>query len=180
MKEKHLCFNCLGKHPVAKCNSSKRCQNCKRKHHTTICSRRQEGNQGTGSSNKENTFLETAVLHSYTSQPEKGVLLKTAIATVSSTSRVKSEANIFDEGAQKSFITQQSAEELKLTREGTEILYLSSFGSRSNKVQQVDVATVQIIADNGQKILVQVRIVPTISTPFNNRLQHTVSELPYL
>ena len=25
VKEKHLCFNCLGKHPVAKCSSSNRC-----------------------------------------------------------------------------------------------------------------------------------------------------------
>ena len=38
VKEKRLCFNCLAKHPVAKCSSSNRCLKCKRKHHTTICS----------------------------------------------------------------------------------------------------------------------------------------------
>jgi hypothetical protein len=169
VKEKHLCFNCLGKHPVAKCNSSKRCLNCKRKHHTTICSRRQVGNQATGSSKNETSSPETAVLHSCTSLPDKGVLLKTAITTVSSANQVQTEASIlFDEGAQKSFITQQLAEELELTREGTETLYLSSFGSRSNKVQQVDVATIHIIADNSQRIPVRVWIVPTISTPINN------------
>ena len=114
VKEKHLCFNCLGKHPVAKCSSSNRCQICVRKHHTTICNSRHAGNQNKSSSSNETTSSETAVLHPYTSLPDKGVLLKIAIATVSSADHVQTEANIlFDEGAQKSFITE-------LSRRGTE------------------------------------------------------------
>ena len=102
VKEKHLCFNCLGKRPVANCSSSNRCQICKRKHHTTICNNRHAGNQNKSSSSNETTSSETAVLHSYTRLPDKGVLLKTAIATVSSAGHVQTETNIlFDEGAQK-------------------------------------------------------------------------------
>ena len=42
------------------------------------------------------------------------------------------------------------------------------------------VAKVYVIADNRQMIPVGVLIVPTISTPVSNRLQHAVSALPYL
>ena len=76
------------------------------------------GNQNKSSSSNETTSSETAVLHSYTSLPDKGVLLKTAIATVSSAGHVQTEANIlFDEEAQKSFITEHLAEELELMGE---------------------------------------------------------------
>ena len=72
------------------------------------------------------------------------------------------------------------AEELELTNEATDTIYLSSFGSTSNKLQQVGVATVHVIADNRQMIPVRVLVVTTISTPINNRLQHVLSALPYL
>ena len=120
-------------------------------------------------------------MHSNAILPDKEVLLKTAIATVTSTSHVQAEANIlFDEGAQKSFVTEHLAKELELTKGDTETIYLSSFGSTSNKLQQVSVATVHVIANNRQIIQVRVLIVPTISTPISNRLQHAVSTLPYL
>ena len=68
------------------------------------------------------------------------------------------------------------AEELEFTNEATETIYLSSsFESTSNKLQKVGVATVHVIADNRQMIPVRVLIVPTISTPISNRLQHAVS-----
>ena len=76
VKDKRLCFNCLGKHPVAKCSSSNRCLKCRRKHHTTICNSRPAGNQPASLP----TSSETAVLHSNTTLPDKEVLLKTAIA----------------------------------------------------------------------------------------------------
>ena len=146
-----------------------------------MCSSQQAGNQAPNSYQNQPTSSETAVLHSNTTLPDKEVLLKTAIATVTSASHVQAEANIlFDEGAQKSFITEHLAEVLELTKEATETIYLSSFGSTRNKLHQVSVATVHVIADNRQMIPVRVLIVPTISTHISNRLQHAVSELPYL
>ena len=106
------------------------------------------------------------------------MLLKTAIATVTSASYVQAEASIlFDEGAQKSFNTEYLAQKLELQRETTDTIYLSSFGSTTYKAKQVDFATVHVIADNHQMIPVRVLIVPIIS---NLRLQPIVSELPYL
>ena len=146
--------------------------------------RQQAGNLTPNLNHYQPISSDTAVLqcvHTNAFLPDKDVLLKTAIATVTSASHVQAEANIlFDEGAQKTFITEHLAEELELTNEATETIYLSSFGSTSNKLQQVGVATVHVIADNRQMITVRVLIVPTITTPNSNRLQHAVSALPYL
>ena len=140
--------NCLAKHPMAKCSSSNRCLKCKRKHDTRICNS-QAGNQSSSTSSNETTTSETVVLHSNTNLPDNEVLLKTAIATIASACHVHAEACIlFDEGAQKSFITEHLAAELQLTRETSETIYLASFGSTASKVQQVDIATVHVIAEN--------------------------------
>ena len=147
--------------------------------------RQQAGNQTPNLNHYQPISSDTAVLqcvHSNAFLPDKGVLLKTAIATVTLVSHMQAEANIlFDEGAQKSFITEHLAGDLELTNEATETIYLSSFGSTRNKLQQVGVATVHVIADNRQMIpVVRDLIVPTITTPISNRLQHSVSALPYL
>lgn len=37
IKEKRVCFNCLGKHKVDNCQSRFKCRICKKTHHTSIC-----------------------------------------------------------------------------------------------------------------------------------------------
>ena len=37
VKRKHVCYNCFGRHRVAKCYSKSRCLKCGKKHHTSIC-----------------------------------------------------------------------------------------------------------------------------------------------
>ncbi|XP_065941304.1 spindle assembly abnormal protein 6 homolog [Magallana gigas] len=37
IKEKRVCFNCLGKHKVKNCQSHFKCRICKKTHHTSIC-----------------------------------------------------------------------------------------------------------------------------------------------
>ena len=44
LSEKRLCFNCTGsKHKARECQSHKRCQFCKKKHHSSICEDRPPG-----------------------------------------------------------------------------------------------------------------------------------------
>ena len=39
LAQKRMCFNCIGlKHHAAECKSRMRCQKCRQKHHTWICS----------------------------------------------------------------------------------------------------------------------------------------------
>ena len=37
IKEKRVCFNCLGPHKIAHCKSDKNCKNCGKRHNTSIC-----------------------------------------------------------------------------------------------------------------------------------------------
>ena len=37
VKQRNLCFNCLGRHKVSTCTSKHRCRKCHRKHHTSLC-----------------------------------------------------------------------------------------------------------------------------------------------
>ncbi|KAH3885607.1 hypothetical protein DPMN_009602 [Dreissena polymorpha] len=55
-----------------------------------------------------------AVFHSSVKHPHSGVVLKTAIATVGIKETAADAAILFDEGSQKSFITQQLADQLHL------------------------------------------------------------------
>ena len=118
------------------------------------------------------------VFHS-TTQPRSGVLLKTAVAKV--TSRIYTVvANIlFDEGAQRSFVTRELADKLQLQTSGTEEVQLAAFGSSSKKVSHIDTATVYLLTDSREKIAIDVLIVPTIAVSLGNRQRDAVS-LPYL
>ena len=56
-----LCFNCTGgKHRAAECPSKNSCQQCDRRHHTSICDRavKQEENSGGGTAKVKNFILQ--------------------------------------------------------------------------------------------------------------------------
>ena len=72
------------------------------------------------------------------------MLLKTAIAEVTS-QRLTTNANIlFDEGAQRSFITQQLADELELRRDGSDLISLATFGSETKNMRYFETATIYV------------------------------------
>ena len=57
---------------------------------------------------------------------------------------------------------------------------MSAFGSRKPTLRQLDVATVDIITDEGDTIPVRVLVVPTIATPLQNKHHRDISNLPHL
>ena len=83
---------------------------------------------------------------------------------------------LFDEGAQRSFITETLANELQLHRENTEAFSLSAFWGKSGKIQHIDTSTVYVITEQQQKI----SIVPTIATPIDIIHRSDIAELSYL
>ncbi|XP_060570474.1 uncharacterized protein LOC132728821 [Ruditapes philippinarum] len=188
---KKLCFNCLGKHIVASCRSKHRCRKCNRKHHTSICDQSIGSSLNTSapsfvptSGSEATTHLtsgssaQSAILHSAT-QSRNNVLLKTAVAEVTS-GHACAKANIlFDEGAQRSFITHELAETLQLQRRGSEVVHLAAFGAESKKVGHFETATVYLITENSEKIAIDVLIVPSIAVPLRNQIQ-AATHLPYL
>ena len=99
-------------------------------------------------------------MHSSFNLPQGQVLLKTAIAPVSSQTTCVEGNILFDEGAQRSFVTEKMAEILKLNRTGSETLQISGFGENAKRVRHLDTAVVRIQTEN-EEIL----IVPEIAAP---------------
>ena len=182
VKDKRLCFNCLGEgHQIVRCKSRFRCRHCQRKHHTSICHQKTTNslNPDAAPFQPETKGLHNAtVLHS-TTQPRQNVLLKTAVTKVSSLNFTQEAHILFDEGAQRSFISQKLADDLQLNPTGTEIVNLASFGQESQNVRHIETATVYLITDRNEKIAIDVLIVPAIAVPLSN-VQREVKTLKYL
>ena len=206
VKRKRLCFNCLGRHLVSNCTSRNRCRACHKKHHTSICPTDSEtasapgvnsstlntnavpfepsnetrvNSRSTASDSAFSTISQSASLHSQ-SQQRHSVLLKTAV------SKVKFEENcvdaniLMDEGAQRSFITRSLADQLQLKTDETDTIHLTAFGDPAHSVKHLDVATIDLIADNGDLIPIRVLVVPFIAKPINIQSQRSAASLSYL
>jgi len=106
--------------------------------------------------------------------------LKTAIATVVGTD-LQTEANIlFDEGSQRSFLTQKLARELALTPYKVETINLSSFGAKKPLQRYMDTVAIRLRTSTGELVSITALVVPTIATPISNPLDSDVLELPHL
>ena len=195
VKQKRLCFNCLGNHKVSECKSRYKCRTCEKKHHTSLCDRNKQQND-LSSSNEMRASVNTVDIeqHSlvmgsentstfYTSSSVESrteVLLKTAVAPVWS-GNLSVPANILlDEGSQKTFVTENLAEKLKLRPIGTANISLAAFGDANRNIRYLDKAIIDLETQNGTKIPMEVLIVPTIAAPLDNRINFEASKLPYL
>ena len=107
-------------------------------------------------------------------------LLKSAIAVVSSASTQAEASILFDEGSQRSFLSQSLATSLHVQPHKRENIHLSSFGSQSPLTKQLDVAQIHLHSSTGEAIPLSVLIVPTISTPLRNTTLTQITQLPYL
>ncbi|VDI25014.1 Hypothetical predicted protein [Mytilus galloprovincialis] len=155
----------------------------------TNSSNRNRGNKNTNASNtkpkphcayctiQHNAEEPDTVLHS---QSPDRVLLKTAINPVSAEHEILDAKILFDEGAQRSFITEELAEKLKLKPTGTESVNLSGFGDNANstKIRHLRTGLVYLITTDG-KLPIRVLIVPEIAAPMRTYVRQA-AKLTYL
>jgi len=76
-------------------------------------------------------------------------LLKTAIADISVSPTTAEGHILFDESAQRSFITQDLADTLQLQPNQHELISVSSFGAQISTPKRFTVATIRIHTMNG-------------------------------
>ncbi len=191
IKKENLCFNCLGHHKASKCQSRNRCTNCNRKHHTSICNKENQ----TSPSKEQTTPNEDiqkkqetthATLTPITQMSYMGPsshqtsLLKTAVATVKSNSSATETNILFDEGAQRTFMSQSLASKLGLQPSTKETVNLAAFGAVTPTKRNLDVATIYIETESSGNIPIQALIVPEIATPLQNLLRTATQTYPYL
>ena len=87
---------------------------------------------------------------------------------------------LFDEGSQRSFITEELASTLAVQSYCKEDITVSSFGAQCPLNRQVNVAVVNLVTMTGQSIPLTVLVVPRIATPLQNTVTFNVAHLPHL
>ena len=168
-----LCFNCLGKHKISACKSKGTCKLCDKRHHTSICDSKQPKCETKTEKADTRQYLakreNVAITHSVNVFTPSQVLLKTAVADVSAKNGIISSANILlDEGAQRSFITEQLAQKLNLCSQNTEKITIAGFGEHNHSVRNLKSDNVLLYTDDGKNIEMNVLIVPQIASPIQN------------
>ena len=107
-------------------------------------------------------------------------LLKTAVAKVVSDVDSATANILFDEGAQRSFISKKLANTLRLTPSQYENISLASFGADASIPQCLDVTTIKVVSCTGEMIPLSVLVVPKIAAPLQCITSSKLQELPYL
>ncbi|XP_060594283.1 uncharacterized protein LOC132748688 [Ruditapes philippinarum] len=124
------------------------------------------------------TQIQATVLHSR-SETRPDVLLKTAVAQVCSETQFAQANILFDEGAQRSFISEKLAKRLKVQPRGSSAISLAAFGDSSQKLRHLDTTTIYLLTDAGDNLPLEVMIVPTIAVPLRH-IPQSVTSLPHL
>lgn len=106
-------------------------------------------------------------------------LLKTAIAFVRANNQRVSANILFDEGSQRTFITQALASKLDLRPHHKEDLAISSFGGDTTSKYQVDTVKITLETNDGD-VAISALVVPLIATPVQNLVNSTLHKLPHL
>ena len=184
-KRDGLCFNCLGRHKASRCSSKFTCRECKKRHHTSLCQSfptaevppQNMPDQPTANKQQALTTVASIPLSAtYTSV----CVLKTAIAQVSSPTTTTEGNILFDEGAQRSFVTQKLADELQLQPTHSETISVSLFGAQVSSSRRLEVASMFVHTLNGSRIPISVLIVPQLAAPIRNSVRACLRDIPYL
>ena len=107
-------------------------------------------------------------------------ILKTAIATVGA-QHTYGKANIlFDEGAQRSFITKNLAAQLRLQTTEKEVINLSAFCAQPKPPQNFDSTIVYVKTNSNEEIPIRVLIVENIASPLQLHCTDIINTIPHL
>ena len=108
-----------------------------------------------------------------------GCLLKTAVAIVRSGDHQYHAHILFDEGAQRSFITKQLAKSLSIVPSKSQVVNISAFGGDTSS-QKLNLATVSIRAKDVSDIPISALVIPKIAAPLQNLIPDPGECYPYL
>ncbi|XP_065051274.1 uncharacterized protein LOC135680947 [Rhopilema esculentum] len=167
------CFSCLRTgHVVKTCPSAKFCSFCRGKHHSSICERK-SNNSGAESMPPNVTAISKEKKSTH-------VLLQTAKATAvnPSTGEKCSIRILFDNGSQRSYVTEDVVKKLQLKTEMKETLNLNTFGSAEYKSKNCKLVSFQIELNDGQLAVVNALSYPELCSPLPTLVE--VNSFPHL
>ena len=186
------CFMCLKRgHLVEHCDKS--CRICKRRHHQSICQEKSPCDppnsytptEEQGFSNRNNEEASglgsaTTTATSSTKGTKGSILLQTATAIATSEDGSKSipVRILFDNGSQRSYVTDRIKAKLGLTATSTETLHLNTFGENAYRKQKCQVFTLPLRSSKDEFVEISALNFPVICSPLPKRID--VTKYPHL
>ena len=170
VKQKKLCFVCLEKgHAAYSCTlKNYSCKKCHRKHNIAICTFSKQNTQKHFPSTEERS--ETPSTTSNISTNKNNVLLQTATVSVSNNIQL-----LFDSGSQRSYISTEIRNRLKLPTLRTERLVINTFGNQDAQIKNIDVVPLTIICPDRKLITVECLCTSMICADVTNQNTQFVS-----
>ena len=157
------CFICLRTHHRAKdCDVHKKCRHCNGRHHQSLCEKARPVDEQPP---VDKPATETTSNNCNNSKCDQLVLLQTARALASDegTGRAVAARILFDTGSQRSYITDNLANRLRLKSLGKERLHLNTFGDHNFRRKTCNVVAVHLRKLNGTEgVTIQALSFPTI------------------
>ena len=183
--ESKRCFKCLMPgHQLNECKYPRSCRNCGGRHHQSICFR-SRGPMQNETSNEESSGLGSTTTQLTTATANnikvKGsVLLQTATAIATNEDRSKSVTVriLFDNGSQRSYVTDNIKSKLGLKPTSTETLRLNTFGETAYRNQRCQVVTLPLRNKNHEYVEISALNFPVICSPLPKRVD--VNKYPHL
>ena len=180
LQRQHRCFNCLRtNHTSSQCFSKGRCRKCKQKHHTSICDEQELQRTSTSdppkekpSTTPENTSKDataksnTHMGATYALHLNAHILMQCAVInTRGDTNNCCRAHAMFDTGSQRTFITKELKNQLKLKPRGRETLNITTFGATQGTKKAYDVVAVTLLTNNGEALPITALVTQTICPP---------------
>ncbi|XP_006821839.1 uncharacterized protein LOC100377489 [Saccoglossus kowalevskii] len=142
------------------------------------------GNPTSRPTNGSNTNGNNTCVH-FTSTlnfaPKGPVLLKTAKIPVSvNNGTIVSATVLFDEGANRTFVTESFADKIHANTTRSENIDLASFGNKHTRIRSMKRGTFDLHTISGNKAKIDALLIPEISTSMSNHVDSELLTLPYL
>lgn len=148
------CFICFrrGEHIARNCNANIQCTECKGRHHKAVCEKllapTKEENESESESNSGNETKTNAGCAAFHVNTGTQVFLQTAQVFVANPNRENCQGiqvrALFDTGSQRSYLSQQIVNKLKLETVQTDNLIITTFGEDNKKAKAVNLVELSV------------------------------------
>ena len=161
LKKKGKCFLCLKQgHLARNCQAHMKCLKCQGAHHVAICG---DSQSTLGGQDQDN--VATISTSMYVDQSRGSVLLQLATAEVvrsDNDSYSPSVRLVFDSCNQRSYVTKDLKDKLKLPVIGRESLLIKTFGKYDARLRKCEIVQVGIKTMCDEIVYIQAYVVPVI------------------
>ena len=180
------CFKCLStEHKLKECKVQRNCRNCGGRHHQSIClagfretrpiDQNYTQNDETAGMGSTTTQLTTTTT---SSTKVKGDVLLQTIATNHDRSKSVPVRILFDNGSQRSYVTDSLKSKLGLSSTSSETLHLNTFGENAYRKQRCQVVTLPLKTKTDEFVEISALNFPVICSPLTKRVN--IDRYPHL